>query len=89
MGTIHCPGGHSFSDGLIPSPVSFRWIPDADVEGLVSEVIEAVRAEGDVEVVVGFKILSAGFDAYECPHCGRLLVFRKGLDSPADSYRPE
>ena len=89
MGTVHCPGGHSFSDGAIPSPVSFRWIPDAAVEGLVSEVVTAARGEGDVEDEVGFKILSAGFDAYECPRCGRLLVFRQGLDLPADSYRPE
>jgi len=89
MSTIHCPGGHSFSDGEIPSRVSFRLIPDTDVEGLVSEVVEAVREAGDVESNVTFKILSAGVAAYECPHCGRLLVFRDGLSNRADSYRLE
>jgi hypothetical protein len=89
MGTIYCPGGHSFSDGEIPSPVSYRLIPDTDVEALVSGVVKDVRSGGDVETVVTFKILSAGFAAYACPKCGRLLVFRNGLNSPAESYRPE
>jgi hypothetical protein len=34
--TVYCPGGHSFSDGEIPSPVLFHLIPDADIESLVS-----------------------------------------------------
>jgi hypothetical protein len=40
--------------------VSFRWFPDAAIEGLVSEVVTAARGEGDVEDAVGFTILSAG-----------------------------
>lgn len=89
MSTIHCPGGHSFSDGEIPSPVSFRLIPDVSVERLVSELIEAVRGGQEVESVVTYKILSAGCCAHICPQCGRLLVFRDSSSDRADSYRPE
>ena len=89
MSTIYCPGGHSFSDSEIPSRVSFRLIPDATVEGLVSDVIDAVRGGDDVESTVTFKILSSGASAYICPHCGRFLVFRDNKTAEADSYRPE
>ncbi len=89
MSTIHCPGGHTFSDGEIPSSLSFHLIPDVSIETLVSDVINAVHSVQDVEAVVTHKLLSSSIDVYKCPHCDRVLIFWNGQTNRSVSYRPE
>jgi hypothetical protein len=89
MGTIHCPGGHIFSDGEIPSPFEWQLISEANFEEALSEV-EALdwKAEfaGDK---ADWAFRSRGHTTYRCPHCERILVFEQGIDKPATSYRRE
>jgi hypothetical protein len=89
MGTIHCRCGEVFSDAEIPNPLEFHLIPDIRIEALTAAIEEAVRRGEDVETRVGYLLLSHGVTTYQCPHCGRLLVFWDGLDQPARSYNPE
>ena len=86
MGTIHCPGGHSFSDADVPSPHEFVLVPDTAIEGTVKNILETVGAGEDIEARVTFGILSAGHVTYRCPICGRLLVFWNGILERATSY---
>jgi len=89
MSTIHCPGGHSFSDGDIPSAHEFTLLADSAIEGLVSAIIAAIREGEDVEARVGYLLLTAGLTTYRCPHCRRLLVFWGGDAQPATAYKLE
>jgi hypothetical protein len=89
MSTIHCPGGHSFSDNEIPSNISFHLIPDTATEPLVTSIVDTVRKHIDPESVITHQVLASSIDTYKCPHCGRLLVFWNGLDGRATSYKTE
>lgn len=89
MGTIHCPGGHSFSDGVIPCPYEWNLISDEHLDAALDE-IEGLdwNAEFAGDKADG-AIRGRSHIAYRCPHCERLLVFENGIDKPATSYRRE
>ena len=77
MGSIHCPGGHIFSDGEVPSPYLYHLISDEQVEGLVAAITDAIRDGEDVEARIGYLITTRGIDTYRCESCGRLLLFSR------------
>lgn len=89
MSTIHCPGGHAFSDNEIPSKVSFHLIPDAIIEPLTATIIDAARNNSDAESVIAHRLLTSGIDTYRCPHCARIIVFWNGPNAAATSYMQE
>jgi hypothetical protein len=90
MGTILCACGHAFSDGEIPCPHLYLLIPDSAIENLVEHhLLPACGAGEDAGLHMGHAITSKGIPTYQCPKCGRLLVFTNGLDQPAQGYRPE
>lgn len=89
MATITCPGGHSFSDGQIPSPYAWTLISDANLESALDRIIDRAKAGKDVEAQTGVIMNAYGYPAYICPECERLLVFDKGIENPATSYRRE
>ena len=89
MATIHCPGGHSFSDGEIPSPYAYTLISEGNLEVAVEAIVAGIAAGGNVGDQVDAFIRSNGSSTYICPECGRILVFEKGLENPATSYRRE
>ena len=89
MGTIHCPGGHTFSDGQIPSPYGWLLMSEEQLELAFNEVVELDPKTEYAGDKMQWAILSRGLVTYRCPHCERLLVFEHGLDKPAASYRRE
>ena len=89
MATIKCICGDSFSDGSIPNEFEYNLVPDVSVERLVADVQEIVVEGEDVDVRIGYKIMTSGPTVYKCPSCGRLLVFWDGIDTPSTSYAPE
>lgn len=89
MGTIHCPGGHEFSDGAIPDHNLYQLIIDEKIDDIVASVAN-LKNEGDKFIdQVGMLITSASVPVYKCPICGRLLVFENGYGDPATSYKKE
>ena len=88
MGTVHCPCGHSFSDGDIPSPYEYNLIPDTAIEALTQALIDTVQRGEDVEARVSYLVMSQGATTYKCPVCGDLLVFWEGIDKLAAAYKP-
>lgn len=89
MATISCPGEHSFSDGLIPSPYAWTLISDVNLERALDRIIEQAKAGEDAEAQAGVIMGSLGYPAYICPECKRLLVFENGIENRATSYRRE
>lgn len=90
MGTIRCACRHLFSDGEIPCPYGWTLISDANLGDATDKIVELTKAgEEDAEVRAEVTMRSYGHFAYICPKCSRLLVFEKGLDRPATSYRRE
>ncbi len=89
MATIICSGGHSFSDGEIPSPYEWTLISDINLGDALDKIIGQTRAGADIEAQAGVIMSSYGHIAYICPECKRLLVFENGIENPATSYRRE
>jgi hypothetical protein len=89
VGTISCPGGHSFSDGLIPCPNEYYLIPDLVIEELVAKIIATVKADEDIDARVGYLITSTGTTTYKCPICSRLIVFWNEDFKHGTSYKLE
>ena len=89
MPSIHCPGGHSFSDGGIPSPYGFLMISEEKEEPLVDSIMETIEQGDDVEAKISYLLPHHAVRAYKCPECGRLLLFENGLSEALTSYRPE
>ena len=83
-----CPVGHSFSDGLIPSPHRTYLLPDAAIEGLVGRVMEAAKGD-DPEPRIGVIIMDAGHHSYICPTCNRFFVIDPDLNKFIASYVKE
>src|SRR5882757_9274917 len=78
MGSIVCPAGHAFSDGLIPSPYAWTLISDEKLFRALDEISAMMRAGKDFDEISTFAKKSHGHQAYICPECGRLLVFEDG-----------
>ena len=89
MGTIHCPGGHTFSDGEVPSPYGYTLISEEKLDMAVDTIVERVAAGGDIGDNVDAFVRDYGQKAYICPKCGRIIAFYNGIDKPATSYRRE
>ncbi|HEV7694407.1 MAG TPA: hypothetical protein VGO52_26460 [Hyphomonadaceae bacterium] len=89
MTTISCPGGHTFSDGEIPSPYAWELISEANLEEATNEIISLIGKGGDLEADIPYAISVRSHSTYICPECRRLLVFENGLDKPAASYKRE
>lgn len=88
MPTINCVGGHSFSDGLIPSPHDWRLLSDEKVESVVEEIERHTREGADPAWALSV-IDQHSLPVVICPMCGRLLLFKDGWDKPAVSYKKE
>lgn len=89
MATINCPGGHTFSDGELPSPYGWTLISDANLERALDAIIGQAKADEDVDAQAEVIMGSHGLTTYKCPECGRLIVFENGIENPAASYRRE
>jgi len=89
MGTIHCPGGHTFSYGLVPCPHQSLLISEEQLEPALNEIEQIDWTREFAGDGLDWILRSRGHVAYRCPHCARLLIFEQGLDKPATSYRQE
>jgi len=89
VGTITCPGGHTFADAQGPSRILYWVIPDVDLDAIAKDMATKHQGSEDPGTDAAFEVTSRGFPTYKCPVCGRILVFHKGLDGPADSFVPE
>jgi predicted RNA-binding Zn-ribbon protein involved in translation (DUF1610 family) len=86
VANIRCPIGHVFSDGEVPSRFLHRMIADTHIESVVNKILKAIESGGDLETQLTFELLSAGVLTYQCPECGRLLVFWNGEGRESTSY---
>ena len=79
MGTIHCPGGHSFSDVSQPNPNGWPLIHDDEVEVVLDKLVTMLskgQTAGEIEGQVHHAIRHEhGLATFLCPTCCRLLVF--------------
>jgi hypothetical protein len=89
MGTIHCPGGHTFSDGQIPCPYEWKLISDENLDVALDEVENLDWKAEFAGDKADWAIRGRSLITYRCPHCERMLVFEHGIDKPATSYRRE
>jgi len=89
MGTIHCPGGHTFSDGEIPCPYEYQLLSEAHFMAALDEVEKLDWQAEYAGDKADWAIRSRSIIAYRCPHCERMLIFENGIDKPATSYRRE
>ena len=89
MATIKCPAEHIFSDGQVPCPHGWTLISESNFDKALDDLLELARKGGDFDGQAMPILASHGLPSYICPECGRLLVFRNGLDKPATIYKPE
>ena len=91
---LSCLCGESFSLSPIPNPQGFKLIWEPLMEKLIEELVSARKqatSDSEFEDKV-YRILYLRnpelTQIYECPHCGRLIVFTRASDSePAFWFR--
>lgn len=90
MGSIHCSCGKMFGVGEIPCPHEYILIADAALEELVeNRLLPACAAVENREGMLYSALRAVSVSGYRCPHCGRMLIFWKGINGPAMIYHPE
>ncbi len=89
MSTFRCRCGKTFADTEIPCPHAYSLVADTAVERLTEAIIQACQQGDDAEARVVFLLGTGGTSVYQCPHCGRLLVFWDGLQRVPVFYQPD
>ncbi len=96
MPRLSCLCGESFSLSPIPNPQGFKLLWEPLMEKLIEELASARKqstSDSEFEDKV-YRILylrNPEFpQIYECPHCGRLIVFTRASDAePVFWFRQE
>lgn len=76
MPSVLCSCGERLSYGEIPNPIEWLVISDKEYESF----------QGMIDSEVLYRTMRS---ILGCPHCGRLLIFWNGFESPMTSYVPE
>jgi hypothetical protein len=96
MPKISCLCGETINLSAIPNPLGIKIVSETALEALVTRLVESFQrahSPGEFEQMA-YHVLALSspgiIQAYECPRCGRLLVFARASDAePALWYAIE